>query len=91
MQGDDEALMETIHLANIACGFHASYVQSLFIHFLISGLRKTLKRLHDYGQDGAACKGQRRPYRSTPITARSSGAAFSDILLQSAQTLICVH
>ncbi|KAI0721772.1 LamB/YcsF family protein [Fomitopsis betulina] len=23
-QGDDEALMKTIHLANIACGFHAS-------------------------------------------------------------------
>ena len=25
-QGDDEQLMKTIHLANVACGFHASYV-----------------------------------------------------------------
>ena len=25
-QGDDEGLMKTIHLANVACGFHASYV-----------------------------------------------------------------
>ena len=25
IQGDDEQLMKTIHLANVACGFHASY------------------------------------------------------------------
>ena len=24
LQGDDEQLMKTIHLANVACGFHAS-------------------------------------------------------------------
>ncbi|KAF5351418.1 hypothetical protein D9758_013505 [Tetrapyrgos nigripes] len=28
---DDEALMKTIHLANIACGFHASYVSLIYI------------------------------------------------------------
>ena len=27
--GDDEGLMKTIHLANIACGFHASYIHKL--------------------------------------------------------------
>jgi hypothetical protein len=26
VQGDDEQLMQTIHLANIACGFHAGSV-----------------------------------------------------------------
>lgn len=25
LKGDDAELMKTIHLANIACGFHASY------------------------------------------------------------------
>lgn len=72
LQGDDEQLMTTIHLANVACGFHASCaVFSLLTRF--KATKRLCQRFFRHGQDRAPRQGEPRPRRRTPVTARPPG------------------
>lgn len=46
--GDDEGLMKIIHLANIACGFHASLSSAYQLWLLVN---RSAQRLLSHEQD----------------------------------------